>query len=236
MTLVPKLSLPGVVRVSLGIENTTEDFDALIHVLGEITRQPPAGADNPFASVETNVINFTLFILVTILLVFISRKSLLHPRTHGFYRFFAWEILLVMLLNNINNWFRNPLTWYQIISWIMLVVSLLLVIIGVRLLHEIGRHEAKRDDPALLGLEKTSKLVTVGLYRYIRHPLYSSLLFLGWGVFFKSPSWLDAVLAMLCIVFLIATARVEECENIRYFGDEYKEYIRQSKMFIPFIL
>ena len=35
-----------------------------------------------------------------------------------------------------------------------------------------------RENAALLELEKTSRLVTVGLYRYIRHPLYSSLLFL----------------------------------------------------------
>jgi selenocysteine lyase/cysteine desulfurase len=36
LTLLPRLSLPGVVRVSLGIENSAEDVDTLIHVLGEI--------------------------------------------------------------------------------------------------------------------------------------------------------------------------------------------------------
>lgn len=36
VTLFPKLSLPGVVRVSLGIENTKEDVDTLIQVLAEI--------------------------------------------------------------------------------------------------------------------------------------------------------------------------------------------------------
>jgi selenocysteine lyase/cysteine desulfurase len=36
VTLFPKLSLPGIVRVSLGIENRDADVDALIHVLGEI--------------------------------------------------------------------------------------------------------------------------------------------------------------------------------------------------------
>jgi len=43
LTLFPRLSLPGVVRVSLGIENTAEDVDTLIHVLGQIARQPRAG-------------------------------------------------------------------------------------------------------------------------------------------------------------------------------------------------
>ena len=43
LTLVPRLSLPGVVRVSLGIENSAEDVDTLIRVLDSIARQPRAG-------------------------------------------------------------------------------------------------------------------------------------------------------------------------------------------------
>jgi selenocysteine lyase/cysteine desulfurase len=45
LNLLPKLSLPGVVRVSLGIENSAEDVDALVRVLGEIARQPRRGAE-----------------------------------------------------------------------------------------------------------------------------------------------------------------------------------------------
>jgi len=84
-------------------------------------------------------------------------------------------------------------------------------------------------------MEKTSKLVTVGLYGYIRHPLYSSLLCLAWAMFFKSPSWLEAALALLCTLFLTTTAYAEERENIIYFGDEYVEYMKRSKRFIPFV-
>jgi selenocysteine lyase/cysteine desulfurase len=45
LTLLPRLSLPGVVRVSLGIENGEEEVDTLIRVLGDIARQTKAGAD-----------------------------------------------------------------------------------------------------------------------------------------------------------------------------------------------
>jgi selenocysteine lyase/cysteine desulfurase len=40
VTLFPKLSLPGVVRVSFGIENTNEEVDTLIQVVAEIAGQP----------------------------------------------------------------------------------------------------------------------------------------------------------------------------------------------------
>ena len=176
-----------------------------------------------------------LFVLGTLALIVISRRSLLQPRSHGFYRFFAWETLLAMFLLNVRGWFADALAWHQLVSWVLLIISLVLVILGVRLLRQIGSQDAGRSDPSLLGMEKTSRLVTVGLYRYIRHPMYSSLLFLGWGMFFKSPSWLDAGLVLLCTDFLVATARIEERENVSYFGEEYVAYMQRSKMFIPFI-
>ena len=45
LTLFPRLTLPGVARVSLGIENSEEDVDTLIHVLGKIARQPRTRGD-----------------------------------------------------------------------------------------------------------------------------------------------------------------------------------------------
>jgi selenocysteine lyase/cysteine desulfurase len=53
--LFPQVSLPGLARVSLGLENSAEDVDEVIRVLDKIARQPRAGADNPFASKPTSV-------------------------------------------------------------------------------------------------------------------------------------------------------------------------------------
>jgi selenocysteine lyase/cysteine desulfurase len=53
--LFPQVSLPGLARVSLGIENSAEDVDEVICVLDKIARQARAGADNPFASKPTSV-------------------------------------------------------------------------------------------------------------------------------------------------------------------------------------
>lgn len=179
--------------------------------------------------------SWAVFLLGSVGIIFISRKSLLRPGSHGFYRFFAWESLLALFARNLNGWFRDAFAPHQLVSWLLLVISLALVIAGVKLLRGRGRLDVARSDPALLGMEKTASLVTSGLYRYIRHPMYSSLLFLGWGMFFKSPSVIDGGLALLCMLFLIATARVEERENLDYFGETYAAYMRHSKRFIPFV-
>ena len=177
-----------------------------------------------------------LFVVASAGIVYVSRASLRAPRSHGFYRFFAWEAILALILVNLEHWFRYPLSLHQVLSWILLIVSAFLVVHAVHLLHIIGKPDAQRsDDEATIGIEKTTHLVSVGAYKYIRHPMYSSLLFLAWGVFFKDLSWLSGVLALAATAFLVATAKVEEAEDIRFFGTAYQTYIKQTKMFIPFL-
>ena len=176
-----------------------------------------------------------LFVVATAGLAYVSRASLRNPRSHGFPRFLAWEVLLALILLNLDAWFRDPFSWHQIISWCLLLVSLVLVIHGVQLLRRLGVPDEGRDGAELVAFERTTKLVTTGAYRTIRHPLYSSLLFVGWGVFFKAPSPPGALLALAVTLLLVMTARIEEAENARFFGPAYEAYRKQTKMFIPYL-
>jgi protein-S-isoprenylcysteine O-methyltransferase Ste14 len=182
------------------------------------------------------MLKILLFVLASAVIVYISKASLRKPHSHGFYRFLAWEAILALFLLNVEYWFWNPFSPPQIISWILLIASAFLVMHAVRLLRMMGKPTAQRgDDGATIGFEKTTHLVVVGAYKYIRHPMYSSLLFLTWGVFFKNPSWLSGILALAATVFLVATGKVEEAEDIRFFGASYQGYIKKTKMFIPFL-
>lgn len=181
-------------------------------------------------------IKLIVFGIVTAGLFFVSRVSLRMRESHGFFRFFAWEAILILILLNIDEWYvGEPGSPLQIIAKLCLFLSLYLVIDGIRLLHFVGKSNGTRDDDTLIGLEKTTVLVTSGLYKYIRHPMYSSLFFLAWGAFFKSPSWLGGSLAIVSILFLNAAAKAEELENMRYFGEVYREYMEKTKRFIPFV-
>lgn len=164
-----------------------------------------------------------------------SWRTLRDLRSHGFYRFFAWEFILALILLNFDYWFLEPMSPHQIISWLMLIISAFLVFHGARLLQRTGKPSSKRRDPSLIGIEKTTELVTAGAYRYIRHPLYSSLLFLAWGSFFKHPSVISACLAVIATFFLTMTAKMEEVENVRFFGVDYQNYMKNTKMFIPYL-
>ena len=169
-------------------------------------------------------------------LIYVSRTSLRAPRSHGFYRFFAWEFIVVLVLLNVDIWFRDPFSWHQLISWFLLTVSIVPFAFGVRTLATKGTPVKNReDDTQLLAFEKTTTLVTTGIYHYIRHPLYSSLLLLAWGLFFKAPAWPGTLLVLAATLFLLATAKADEAECIRFFGSSYQPYMIQTKMFVPFL-
>ena len=177
-----------------------------------------------------------VFALATIPIVYISRASLRNPRSHGFYRFWAWEGILGLFLLNLEHWFANAFAPHQLISWILLFVCIIPVVWGTLLLKQLGQPAGKREnDPNLLAFEKTTQLVTSGIYAYIRHPLYSSLLLLGWGIFFKLPSLPGGILALAASIFLFLTARADEAECLQYFGSAYQDYMRKTRRFIPFL-
>ena len=110
------------------------------------------------------------------------------------------------------------------------------MIFGVLTLQARGKPtEQREDDPSLLAFEKTTALVMTGIYHVIRHPLYSSLLLLAWGIFFKSPSWLGGALVIIATSFLVLTAKADEAECTKFFGPAYQDYMKKTRMFIPYV-
>lgn len=176
-----------------------------------------------------------VFLIGTLVLFWVSYQSLRQPGTHGFYRFFAWELMLLLFVLNMPAWNQMLGTWYQMISSGLFWVSLFLVLAGVIQLRLFGKPNAQRNDVPMVHFEKTTVLVKTGIYRYIRHPLYGSLLFLCWGFFFKDPSLKGTVIAVVASVYLMLAAREEEGECIRFFGECYRDYMKHSKRLVPFV-
>jgi protein-S-isoprenylcysteine O-methyltransferase Ste14 len=180
-------------------------------------------------------IKMIIFVIASMGFGWISRTSMSSFHSRGFYRFLVWEILLVLFLMNINYWFWKPFSFIHLVSWIFLIFAAYLISSGVWLLRKSGKIDTQRNDESLLGIEKTTQLVTSGIYKLIRHPFYSSLFFLGWGILLKQVTWIGLILSVITSVLLIFIARKEELENIKFFGESYQAYMKQTRMFIPFV-
>lgn len=183
-----------------------------------------------------SMVRVALFLAGSAAIVWLSWRSLRDLRSHGFYRFFAFELLWALILLNIPIWFRDPLSARQLVSYSLGVASIGLAIEGFRLLRLIGRPSRTVARGTDLGFESTTTLVTVGVYRFIRHPLYASLLALVWCVYIKNPLPISRIaLALGATCFLIATAVTEEKENLQRFGAAYAAYMKRTRRFIPFL-
>ena len=181
-----------------------------------------------------NEIRLAFFIVTTVFVTFISRRTILNFRSHGFYRFLAWEAIAALIIWNLPYWFSEPFSAKQLISWTLLFASLFVLWQGVSQLR-LAKRSNNRSARELYAFERTSELVTSGIYHYIRHPLYASLLYLAWGAFIKEISWISIILIIMASLSLFATARADEHECIQYFGDQYREYMESTKRFIPFV-
>ncbi|MFH1743517.1 MAG: isoprenylcysteine carboxylmethyltransferase family protein, partial [bacterium] len=165
-----------------------------------------------------------------------SWQSLRDLRSHGFYRFFAFELLAALILLNAPVWFREPLSARQLVSWLFGAVSIVLAVEGFRLLLVIGKPSPTTARGTNFDFENTTTLVTVGAYRFIRHPLYTSLLALAWCVYLKNPLAISRIVLVLSVTgFLIATAIAEERENLMRFGAAYAAYMERTRRFVPFV-
>jgi hypothetical protein len=88
-----------------------------------------------------------IFLAASAAIIQLSWRSLRDLRSHGFYRFFAFELLSALILLNIPMWFRDPLSARQLASYFLGAASMGLAIEGFRLLRLIGRpaHTAARS-------------------------------------------------------------------------------------------
>lgn len=77
------------------------------------------------------------------------------------------------------------------------------------------------------------RLVTTGIYRYIRHPLYTfgSALFVSFGL--MADNWFIALLGILAFMLMAARTSKEEANLIAQFGDEYRTYMKRTGKFLP---
>ena len=166
----------------------------------------------------------------------LSWRSMRDRQAHGFYRFFAFELLLALIVLNLPVWFRDPLSFRQFLSYSFGAVSLALAVEGFRLLVTIGKPSAGAAQKTNLGFENTRQVVSVGVYRFIRHPLYSSLLAFVLCAYLKDPlRFVNIFLAAAATGFLFATAVIEERENLVRFGPAYAAYMRDTRRFVPYL-
>ncbi len=79
-------------------------------------------------------------------------------------------------------------------------------------------------------------LVTTGIYKYIRHPQYTGLLLMSLGMLIEWATLPMLILYPVMVFLYVRLARREERDMIAEFGDAYRDYMKRTKRFIPFLV
>ena len=85
-----------------------------------------------------------------------------------------------------------------------------------------------------LELRESHRLITQGVYRRVRHPMYAALLLYAVGQALAVPNWIagPSYLVSFAVLFLLRV-RLEEQMMLDAFGNEYATYMAQTKRLIP---
>lgn len=143
--------------------------------------------------------------------------------------FISISISLVNILSNVGN--------YEIITKIsiqngFIICGLCLALVGILI-----RYKARRDLNTYFShtvqIVNNHKLITNGIYQYIRHPAYVGTFLIFIGLFLMYYTVFFVPFIILGLVFGIKRVESEEKMLINYFGNEYIKYSKNVGRFLP---
>jgi protein-S-isoprenylcysteine O-methyltransferase Ste14 len=124
--------------------------------------------------------------------------------------------------------------------WTPLTVAGVLFIAAALTLRTISRAALNRAGFKQLGstrlqIVEGQRLITDGVYAYVRHPLYLGDLLRNYGIAMVTSSMYGLLFMLAANLLLMARIRMEEEMLLGAFGDEYRDYVKRTRRLIPFV-
>ena len=122
------------------------------------------------------------------------------------------------------------------IHWILKITGICIFILSIWLLHrshvDLGRMWSIKVEP-----EKKGKLVEDGVYKRMRHPMYTAHLIWGVAQLLIFPNFIAGPSALI-MFYIIIRLRIprEEKALMEQFGDDYKRYVLRTGCIFPRIV
>jgi protein-S-isoprenylcysteine O-methyltransferase Ste14 len=91
--------------------------------------------------------------------------------------------------------------------------------------YQVGGSEPRPGD----------RLLAVGPYRLVRHPMYSAALCIALGLAFLTQSWAYAAVFGIYVVLITALIPSEEEALRRVYGERYISYQREVRRLVPLV-
>jgi protein-S-isoprenylcysteine O-methyltransferase Ste14 len=114
-----------------------------------------------------------------------------------------------------------------------LIAGVVCLVIGLWLFYR-SHKDLGTNWSITLQVRDQHTMVTDGVYRRIRHPMYASLFLYSFGQLLVLPNWVAGPSYLVAFGILYALrVRVEERMMLEEFGDEYLAYMAKTNRLVP---
>jgi protein-S-isoprenylcysteine O-methyltransferase Ste14 len=108
---------------------------------------------------------------------------------------------------------------------------------GALLLFYRSHADLGRNWSISLELRSEHRLVSSGIYRFIRHPMYSSFFLMAIAQLMLLPNWFAGATGLVGVAMLYGfRVRQEERMMVERFGTEYRDYMARTARLIPWLV
>ena len=120
--------------------------------------------------------------------------------------FFKWEFIPEKKIIQV-----TPFSYF--VGFLIIIIAFIILLVAIK---DLGRNLSPFPRPL-----NNSDLVTKGIYRFTRHPMYYSLIFISFGVFITKLSIYYLFLSTSLILIIKFKIDLEE----KYLKNKFKNYL-----------
>ena len=120
--------------------------------------------------------------------------------------FFQWEFIPQKQIIQVSS-------FSYLLGFLIIIIACIILLVAI---NELGRNLSPFPRP-----KNNSNLVTKGIYRYMRHPMYYSLVFISFGVFITKLSIYFLFLSASLVLVIKFKIALEE----KYLNNKFKNYL-----------
>jgi protein-S-isoprenylcysteine O-methyltransferase Ste14 len=111
-----------------------------------------------------------------------------------------------------------------------------ILVIGGLIIAIIARKELAGNWSGGVDFKKNHELIKTGIYKYIRHPIYTGILFMILGSALLIGIWEGIIVFSVSLLIFWVKLKDEEKMMTKHFPKEYMEYKKLVNALVPFIL
>jgi protein-S-isoprenylcysteine O-methyltransferase Ste14 len=104
-------------------------------------------------------------------------------------------------------------TLSHLVGFLIIIIAFIILLFSIK---DLGRNLSPFPRPI-----NNSKLVTKGIYRFTRHPMYYSLIFISFGVFITKLS----IYYLFLLISLVLIIKFKIALEEQYLNNKFKNYL-----------